>query len=234
MPMKYLWIIFASLLILAIPTLLQAQEELQKAGLLVQYEDGREERFCISYQAEEKMTVEELLRRSERPIVVQAVGSMGAAVCQIDGQGCAFPAEPCFCQCMGPDCRYWGLQQLVDGEWRYLNRGATSSEVKPGEVYGFAWGNNSPSAVSSLPVGDFADFCPIEAAPPTAEPATQIASLAPTSPATNAEAPSASAPPAAAEPAPSTESSSWSSYIGFAVILVILAALAIFATRKRA
>lgn len=234
MPMKYLWIVFVSLLLLLIPSLLHAQAEQQQAGLLIQYEDGREESFCISYQADEQMTVEELLRRTERPVVVQAVGSMGAAVCQIDGQGCAFPAEPCFCQCMGPDCRYWGLQQLVDGQWRYLNRGATSSQVNSGDVYGFAWGNNSPSAVSSLPVGDFADFCPIEAAPPTAEPVALADTQAPTAPAANAQAPTASAPLAEAEPSPSEDSSSWSSYIGFAVILVILAALAFFAKRKRA
>lgn len=233
--MRYLWIVFIALVLLAIPSLLHAQTELQQAGLLVQFEDGRAESFCINYQADETITVEELLRRSELPVVVQAVGSMGAAVCQIDGQGCAFPAEPCFCQCMGPDCRYWGLQQLVDGEWRYLNRGATGTQVKAGEIYGFAWGNNSPSAASSLPVRELADFCPIEAAPPTAEPVAQVASQAPATPAANPEPLTTAAPPSQSEAVSNADAgSSWISYLGFGLIVLLLGGLVLFAKRKRA
>jgi chemotaxis protein CheC len=49
---------------------------------------------------------------------------MGATICRIDGEGCNFPTESCFCQCQGSPCIYWSYWRLTEGEWRYSNIGA--------------------------------------------------------------------------------------------------------------
>jgi hypothetical protein len=73
------------------------------------------------------------LARSGLELSIEA-NSMGATLCQIDGEGCAYPQQSCFCQCTGKSCLYWSYWKLVDGEWVYSNAGAGNTQVQDGQV----------------------------------------------------------------------------------------------------
>ncbi len=75
---------------------------------------------------------------------MDASGGMGITVCQIAGVGCAHPAEPCFCQCMGGEtCAYWNYYYRDSGEadWTYSALGALLRKVQPGAVEAWVWGD---------------------------------------------------------------------------------------------
>jgi hypothetical protein len=89
---------------------------------------------------------------------------MGALVCAIEGEGCAFPAEDCLCQCEGlGDCAYWAsFVRTPPGEWTYAGQGVSSQPLHPGDLYAWVW---LPTAASSealewLPAEEVAGLCP--------------------------------------------------------------------------
>ena len=85
------------------------------------------------------------------------------------------PQQSCFCQCTGATCNYWSYWQLRTDGWQYSNLGASGSEIKPGQVDGWAWGAGSTDSTSGKPPAlTFADLCAASTptATPTAAPAT--------------------------------------------------------------
>ncbi len=182
---------------------LAAADEPNQAALVVQFGDGRIETRCVAFDGIE-ITGADLLIRSGLDLSVDASTGMGITVCQIEGQGCAYPAEPCFCQCMGGDeCAYWNYFFRDPGGtgWSYSALGALLRKAKPGSVEGWVWGNGQAPPADEL---TFEAIC----LPPTAEatatleppaPSPSIATTAPT------EAPSpvyvATASPSATPPA---------------------------------
>jgi hypothetical protein len=213
-----------------LPSLSAAQEGANRAGLVVRFGDGRVVQACVSF-AEESLSGEDLLARSGLPVIAQPSG-IGAAVCKIGDEGCDYPAQDCFCKCTGADCAYWALSRLEGDAWRYSSLGASSVQVRNGDVQGWAWGAGGAQGGAAPPMRSFAQLCEVEpapepatAAPPTAPPPptprptrppptapAPSATSAPTAQATATsdpaptEAPSATAPPTAAptEPATST------------------------------
>lgn len=207
-----------------------AQEGEQRAGVVVQYGDGRVETACVAF-SEPALDGVALLERSGLPVIAQ-VGGMGAAVCKIGPEGCDYPAEGCFCRREGPRSIYWAFYTLADGAWAYANVGATSSQARDGDVHGWAWGLGESGEGAVPPVLDHAVVCGPAAAAPT--------QAAPRPPATAAQAPApapTAAPPAAAPaptPAPTApDRGAWGSYLGFGALVLILGAGAAIVARRR-
>jgi hypothetical protein len=156
-----------ALLLLVISSLVwtATADEPNRAGLVVQFGDGRVETRCVSFEGEQIMG-DDLLALSGLDFVVDPSSGMGVTVCQIGGEGCLYPAEPCFCQCMGGgDCTYWNyfFRDPGPADWTYSALGAGLHKTKPGSVEGWVWsdGHNPPAEEITFEV-----IC----APPTPDP----------------------------------------------------------------
>ncbi len=164
-----------------------ATEGPHRAGLIVVHGDGRTIQQCVAF-AEETVTGITLLERSGLDLNVDPSNAIGIAVCRIDNEGCSYPRQSCFCQCIGASCIYWSYWLLTaDGRWTYSNLGASNRIVRDGDVDAWVWGAATNATAKQLPAVRFADIC----APPT-----------PTASATA----TATQPPPSATPAPTATS----------------------------
>lgn len=145
------------LLMLLLPPAPVAAQEGNRAGLVIIHGDGSIATQCVAFP-EESISGAELLARSGFDLSVEA-SSMGATICRIDGEGCAFPGEACFCQCQGSPCVYWSYWRLVEGEWRYSNLGAGNTVIRAGDVDGWRWGAGANDQAEAPPAVAFADIC---------------------------------------------------------------------------
>ena len=143
-----------------------------RAGLVVRFSDDRVLTRCIEF-TEESITGEELLRRAGLRIVSEYSPGLGAAICQIEGVGCNYPAVPCFCQCQGAECVYWAYYYLANGQWVYSGMGVSNRQVRDGDVEGWSWGPGSTSGATAPPVYTLDQIC--------APPATHTPTATPTS-----------------------------------------------------
>lgn len=180
----------------------RAQPAERRAGLVVQFGDGRVQSACVRFN-EETISGLDLLLRSGLPVVVQS-GGIGAAVCKIGPDGCDYPAEGCFCKRDGARSIYWAFYTLQGDMWAYASLGAANVAVGDGDVHGWAWGVGDSSGGALPPVRSIDTICaPAAALVSTATPAT--ASPAPSATAAPPEVPTAppAAPlPVASQPAP--------------------------------
>jgi hypothetical protein len=159
------------LLLLLVPSTVRAQEE-NRAGLVIVHGDGRVVQQCVFF-AEESISGYELLQRAGGALSVEA-GAMGATVCSIDGEGCSYPAEACFCRCQGSPCVYWSYWRLqAGGGWRYQPLGAGNTRVQDGDVEAWRWAEGTTQKAPEPPPATFDDICaPVvqaSASQPTAE-----------------------------------------------------------------
>jgi len=189
-----------------------AADEPNQAGLVVQFADGRVETRCVDFE-DDQITGADLLALSGLDAVVDPSSGMGVTVCQIEGQGCAYPAEPCFCQCMGGgECAYWNyfFRDGGQAEWTYSPLGAAIRKTNPGSVEGWVWGDGHGPPPEEL---TFEVVCAPPAPTPTAtsEPTAPVLTTAavsssdtpqPTARLTDLPA-TATPPPSSTEPAPS-------------------------------
>jgi hypothetical protein len=166
-----------------------AGQGMNRAGLMIEFPDGRTETRCIEF-SEETITGAELLRRSGLPVVFSGFGGLGSGVCRIDDVGCADPND-CFCQCRGASCAYWSYWTVRDGEWRYQNVGASDRTVRDGDIDAWVWGNGRDAP-------DDASFDALCAPPTPTRPPRATSTLArPTSLSVPAPTARASGPPGA-------------------------------------
>ncbi|MFC2036509.1 hypothetical protein ACFLYD_00865 [Chloroflexota bacterium] len=159
-------------------------DEPNQAGLVILLGDGQVETHCVSLDGEE-ITGADLLAHADLDAVVDPSRGMGITVCQIEDVGCAFPAEPCFCQCMGGgECTYWNYFYRDPGDtgWLYSALGAALRKVKAGSVEAWVWGDGH-----AAPDGDltFDIVCSPPAVTPTAalEPPTPLPATSTAAPA---------------------------------------------------
>jgi hypothetical protein len=137
-----------------------------RVGLVVARGDKTITR-CIEFN-ETEISGYEVLERSGLDLNADLTSGMGAAICRIDGQGCTYPAEDCFCQCQGTPCVFWIYWHLDDGDWQFSSHGASSYKVRDGSVEGWAWGKGSSEGDGAKPpVIPFEEIC---AAQPTDTP----------------------------------------------------------------
>lgn len=118
-----------------------ASQPSHRAGLVIRFGDGSYITRCIPF-AEDSISGLELLMRSGLDVVM-----WGGAVCRIEQYGCEYPAEPCFCQCMGGKCLYWSYWHWHDGRWIYSQVGSADYRVRDGDMEGWAWSNGQPPPV---------------------------------------------------------------------------------------
>lgn len=171
-----------------------------RAGLVVQVKDGQVITRCVEFD-EDKITGAELLARSDLDSGIDASHGLGITVCQIEGQGCAYPVEPCFCQCMGGEsCAYWNYYYREPGEstWTYAALGALLHHASPGSLEAWVWGDGRTPPAASL---SFDAICAMPSPTPAATAivtvtrqalVTPVATVAPAQPAVSM--PAATAP----------------------------------------
>ena len=116
-----------------------------KAVLIVQFGAGQSQQMTIAF-GEETLSGLDLLTRSGLKLSM-----WGSAVCRIEAQGCAYPLEPCFCQCRGAPCAYWSYWHWQAGRWVYSPVGAASHQVHDGDIEGWAWSDGQPPSVTPTP-----------------------------------------------------------------------------------
>ena len=152
----------------------QAQEG-NHAGLVVVHGDGQVETRCVRFD-EPTISGLVLLERSGLD-VNYSTQSGGVTMCSLDGEGCDFPQESCFCQCEGiGTCTYWSYHsQEEGGTWRYNPIGASLAEIEDGDVEGWVWGAGNTSAAPAPPALSFEEICEAPAG------AAQTSPTAPTS-----------------------------------------------------
>jgi hypothetical protein len=141
-----------------------AAPSIHRAGVVVVHADGTVRKACVRFP-ESEITGEVLLRRAGLQATVDSANPMGALVCSIDGQGCRFPSQPCFCSCakLGA-CAYWAyFIEDKGGGWNYAAQGASARSVHDGDLDGWVWlqtsGAGAP-AQSLLPKVGLDDVCP--------------------------------------------------------------------------
>lgn len=166
--MKRLLILCLPLLILLLPAQTEGQTT-NRAGIVVKFSDGRVQTSCVSFQTE-SISGLDLLQRTGLDVIAQSSGG-SAAVCKIGGDGCAFPAEPCFCKFGGgQQGQYWAYWRLNGDAWRYSAQGASSVRVTNGDVDGWAWGAGNVQSGAAPPVTTFDQICPAAPVQPTTPP----------------------------------------------------------------
>jgi hypothetical protein len=133
------WMALGMSLLLALQLDAAGAQTQNRAGLVIQYGDGRINTYCVRF-SEPSITGLDLLNRSGLKVIAE-VGGQGAAMCSIGGQGCAYPTQSCFCQCQGANCAYWNYLHLIDGAWRYSPIGAAGYTIADGAIDGWAWGD---------------------------------------------------------------------------------------------
>jgi hypothetical protein len=163
-------IVIVSLLLLVIaptgPAALAQGDD--KVGLVVKFGDGSVFTDCIDFSGP-GMTGEDVLDLSGLPVVKDTSYGLGAAVCRIEEDGCDYPDEHCFCQCLGNECDYWAYYHLdrQGGEWVYSVKGSSWNTIQAGDVEGWAWYDDDlTEAENEPPVKTFEELC----APPTPTP----------------------------------------------------------------
>lgn len=148
------------------------QEGPHRVGLVVQFPD-RTVTTCVTF-SEDQISGYEVLRRAGLELNIDVSSGLGTAICSINGVGCTFPVEDCFCQCLGGEsCFYWSYWHLRDGQWEYSELGASSYFVRDGDVEGWRWSQGQLNLTADPPpVYTFEELClpPTPTATPTDTP----------------------------------------------------------------
>lgn len=192
-PVKLIWLVVA----LGLGTLLVRADGPNQVGLVVV--DGDDVKtYCVEF-SEDELSGYEVLRRAGLEINADLSSGMGAAICRIDGQGCSYPAEDCFCQCQGADCVFWSYWQRGGDDWVFSNKGSSNRKARHGQVEGWVWGRGSTGEGGQAPPSlEFDDIC---APPPPATPTPTPTPPPPTASPTH-EPTATSTPTATPKPAP--------------------------------
>jgi hypothetical protein len=142
-----------------------AENEIEgRAAIVVQYADGNITSACVSFDREE-IDGEDLLNESGISYVADFGNSMGSIICSIEGEGCNFPGEKCFCQCSEPgSCAYWSyFIKDESGGWIYAPIGARLRKVKDGDLDAWVWvegaGFGQIQDTTMMPDLNFEDIC---------------------------------------------------------------------------
>lgn len=200
---KYLTILIPCLALVWViaSTQISSAQGNNRAGLVIQFGDGRVETRCIEFS---KQTISglEILEQSGLPVIAAFDPSLGAMVCKIQDQGC--PVSNCLCQ-NPPD--YWSYWHLNGDSWVYSPAGSSTYQVSDGEVQGWSWGPGNPP-----PVRAFDEICAAPAADtPTNTQVPPTATSAPTStpmPTDTPESDPTTQPPPTTTQIPPTQSDS--------------------------
>jgi len=168
-------LVMLMLMIGLLPASVSAQGGGNRAALVVRAGDGSVQTKCVSFP-EPAISGEELLNRSGMTVVINPNFGSGGAVCSINGYGCAYPSQDCFCKCQGVKCEHWAYYHWVGGAWQYSQVGPTGFQVKNGALEGWSWGQGNFSSGTIAPTVKFEDICtsPIRTPLPPPWPTKQV------------------------------------------------------------
>lgn len=161
--MRWLWRMTVGLALLMLAQPVRAQTTNQ-AGLIIVHGDGRVVSRCVDF-SEPQISGYELLQRSGLDLNIE-VNGVGVAICRLDGEGCSYPQQSCFCGTESDSSQYWSYWQWTNATWQYSNQGATNQPVQPGAVQGWVWGLDTTNPTTPPLSLTFAEVC----IPPTATP----------------------------------------------------------------
>ena len=155
------------ILIALFSTALTQADGPNQVGLVVVHGDGNVATRCIEFE-ENEISGYDVLDRSGLDLNIEPSGGMGVTVCRIDNEGCTFPQEPCFCQCMGggSSCVYWSYWHLDSDSWQYSGAGASYHSVSHGDVEGWVWGLGTITEATPPPVIPFDEICALPTSTP--------------------------------------------------------------------
>lgn len=164
--------VLLSLLFVASPHVAHGQDA-ARAGVVIVHGDGRTSTQCVDLAATQ-VTGLDVLVQAGFDLSVDASNGMGAAICRVDGEGCDFPAQDCFCECQGTPCTYWSYWRRTDDGWTYSNRGASSTTVGDGDVEAWVWNTGIIGREADMepPAIAFDAICASPTATPTKVPPT--------------------------------------------------------------
>jgi hypothetical protein len=121
--------------------------------------DGTVHEDCVPLP-EGRVTGMDLLAAAGFEVIAE-VNALGSTVCAIDGSGCRYPSEPCWCECrsLGDECTYWAYHVSDGAEWLYSTVGALARVVEDGDVDGWAWGPGQEGSGAEPPFRRFDQVC---------------------------------------------------------------------------
>ncbi|MEX2394819.1 MAG: hypothetical protein WD826_10115 [Actinomycetota bacterium] len=127
-----------------------------EAGLIIRNGDEIDQ-MCVAFDGDET-TGAELLAGSGIDYVEEE-GSLGTAICSIEGEGCG--RDNCFCRY--PE--FWGYWTKDDDteDWRFSDVGASERAVRTGTLDGWSFGRDGKPAPPDLA---FESVCSAQAARP--------------------------------------------------------------------
>jgi hypothetical protein len=113
-----------------------------QAALVIVLENGQVVTECVTFEGP-VITAFDLLEASNFDFTSQEF-HFGQAICSIEGTGCDFPTESCFCQ-----SNFFSLFFLKNGQFESSHVGASHLIVHNGDVIAFAFGTGTaPEAVT--------------------------------------------------------------------------------------
>lgn len=150
-----------------------AHASIHRAALVIEHASGRLVTRCINF-VEDQITGLQLIQRSGVSYQTQGFGSLGEAICQLDGEPVSVPPH---CFGSGP---YWQYFHGVNGRWTNSGAGASNWFLRDGDMDGWHYAAGAGQAPPTL---TFSQVC----VTPVARPAPAVATPQP------APTPSASA-----------------------------------------
>jgi len=165
-----------------------AHAALHRAALVIEHSSGRVLTKCVAF-AESQISGLQLIQRSGVSYQGQTFGSMGSAICQLDGEPSSVPSN---CFGSGP---YWQYFHRQGASWQQSAVGAGSSLLHDGDMDGWHYAAGAAQPPASVA---FATVCAAPAVPPPSATRAAQTSVAPALP---AQAPLPSASPPRSSPA---------------------------------
>ncbi|MBN1399187.1 MAG: hypothetical protein JXA74_00015 [Anaerolineae bacterium] len=106
---------------------------------------------CVEVVAEDPKGAD-VLRAAGLRLVTDSSFGLGEAVCKIEATGCDYPAQQCFCECMGATCAYWNYWYWEGADWVHSPMGASNRSVADGAIEAWVWGSDQdrPPALDTL------------------------------------------------------------------------------------
>lgn len=143
---------------LFVPAMGASAADINAAGLIVDYGDGRVSYAWIPFEEDEILGVQ-LLERSGLDLVTVGFGGMGDAVCQIDDTGCS--VDDCrkrMCQTSDPESPFWRYSRQNDsGEWAFAATGASGARVRDGDIEAWSWTGSEPE-LPAMTMAELVEF----------------------------------------------------------------------------
>jgi hypothetical protein len=136
-----------------------------EAGLIIRSGDEVDQ-MCVAFEGDETTGAELLIESGIE--YVEEEGSLGTAICSIEGEGCG--RDDCFCDYP----RFWGYWTKDDDteEWRFSDVGAADRVVRSGTLDGWSFGKDGKPPPPDIAFADVCNGEDTRAIPGLSSPAT--------------------------------------------------------------